>query len=257
MNQADLINTDQSWFDIPPVQPGRNQARKVQNASGEIAFFKAPQPHVLGNEVLSWAVSDRLALPCAKVQFATLPDSNGNPQSGILSFRVQGVELVEWPLVPGEIRQNMQRYVMNYGDISKIAIYDIWTYNNDRHAANLIISRKTEWKKKYLVYIIDHEECFYGYAPICNRSEQDALWNSPGGFISVPEIKNTIKFSEIESFISEIEGINDEELKQLIDLIPDRYYNANQADAVFDILRKRRDKLRALVRDWCQTEGKL
>lgn len=259
MNSSDLINADQTWFDIPPVQPmqSRNQARKLQNASGNMAFFKTPQNHVLGNEVLGWVLADRLSLPCAQAQFASLPDATGQIKDGILSFRVTGVELIEWPIVPDEIRQNLAKYVLNHDDIAKIAIFDVWTYNNDRSTANLIISRKLEWKKKYLIYMIDHEECFYGYAETCNRHDQDGMWMNPDSFIHIPEVKSIINYSQVDSFIADIENITDDELKQLIGMIPSRYYNPNQADTVFNILQKRRNILRTLIQDWCKKENKL
>src|SRR5258708_6503387 len=220
MNLSDLTNTEQSWFDIPPVQAagGRNAARKLQNSSNQMAFFKTPALHVQGNEVLGYVMANKLNLPCAEVKFATLPDPTGQPTDGILSFKITGVELMEWPLVADKIRNSPMEYIMNYEDIGRIAAFDIWTHNNDRSTANLIISNKVEWKEKYIIYMIDHEECFYGYPETCNRTEDNPAWSILTNFVSIPEIKEAIKFSKIEPFISKIEAIDDSELKALVDL---------------------------------------
>lgn len=259
MTTDDLINTDQRWLEIDPNQrmQGRNSARQVKNSSNEVAFFKTPPPHVLANEVLAYVIADKLNLPCAVVKFAKLFESGGSPQIGVLSFRVTGFEPIEWPLVPAEIRAKPKKYIMNLNDLAKIAIFDIWCYNTDRSTANLIISRKEEWPGKFTVYMIDHEESLYGSAEPCNRHEGDGAWQDITRFLNVPELKETVKFSEVLDFINEIEGVSDEELKSMMALIPNEYYNPNQAEIVFNILQKRRNSLRAIVEDWCRSENKL
>ncbi len=142
MTFDDITNTDQSWIEIDPSQPmgGRSSARKVRNAHSEIAFFKSPPLHVQGNEVLAYVFGDKLGLPCAKVKFAKLFDDGNGSKPGILSFRVSGIETVDWPLVPSVVTSKPKKYIINLAHLPKIAIFDIWTYNTDRNQGNLVIS---------------------------------------------------------------------------------------------------------------------
>lgn len=259
LTQADIINIDQSWYDSAPGEhaQGRNGARKLKNSDGQMAFFKVPKPHILGNEVLAYVLASHLGLPCAKVKFADLFESEGSVQKGILSFRITGIELMEWPLLPTQVTQNLARYVMNSSDIGKIAVFDVWSYNVDRGTSNLVVSPKEEWPNKYLIYMIDHEECFYGFNEVCNRHEADGVWGLAERFITMTEIKSVIRFSQVEEFIGEIEAISNDDLRAMISLIPQDYYNPNQAETIFNILQKRRDSLRVIIRDWCTRENQL
>lgn len=259
MTIDEIKNTDQTWAITDPNPTAtRNAARRIKNSSGSYGFFKTPLPHIIGNEVLAYVIGDRLSLPCAKAVFAKLFEENGVTQNGVISLRVSGFEPIEWDLLPKEITGNLRKFVMNGQDLAKIGVFDVWSYNLDRGGVgNLIISRKDEWSRKYSVYMIDHEECFYGLPENFSRTESDGNWNKAESFIKIEAIKEAIKFSDIQEFLSEIEAITNEELKSLIDLIPSEYYDTEKAEKVYNLLAARKTQIRSIMQEWCTRENKL
>lgn len=257
MNINDLVNDDQSWS-VVEQKASRNSAKKIRNSAGIEGFFKTPPLHVLANEVLAYIFADNLGLPCAKVKFAKLFQENNISQVGVISFRVSGFEPIDWEIVPSDIRGNPKKFIMNGQDLAKIGVFDVWSYNMDRGStANLVISRKEEWSRKYGVYMIDHEESFYGLPDTFSRNENDNVWYNVNSFIRINEIKQSIKFSDIEEFITDIESLNDDQIRNCINIIPDEYYSAEKKDIVFNLLSKRRGHIRKIMEDWCKQENKL
>lgn len=242
--------------------------KEAESGSSEVeAYFKFDKKTdeknkgpLAANERIVFEFAEILEIPVTTVKFLTYDEMKGH-----ISYAVPGdyevwdqLEIKFADRFGADIRNRVRECFVDIEPFFAMLVFDTWILNNDRHSKNFMGTLLPGYDKLSL-YLIDH-----GHSLIGPKSKWDGIkanedtWLDVKLFIREPNVAKLVTdFSQLNPYITKIEGILDETIDEIVDNIPREYINEEEGNYIKYMLKKRRERLREMFRNWCEEEGKI
>ncbi len=234
------LNTE-SWRELKQTDSGVKVLVSGDENNLHSVYFKnvnrwGGSPTIF-NEYIAFRLGKILAFPLPKIQFLKFGD-----ELGIISFNMP--ESNPWQAFAS--KDNATSLLEDPNVFSKVAVFDLWVKNIDRHDRNLIIQNVAI--NKYKIYMIDHEHCLYGADN--NPPNKDDF----GNIIKIENFKSYVPSIEsLTNEVTKISAVSDDEIKGLIDEVKrnsDGQFQDDHAKIMKDLLLYRKGILQVKVEEW-------
>lgn len=238
-------------------------AEKGKDPNHIVAYFKfdlTQNGPLAANERIVFEFAEMLDIPVTAVKFLTYDNMKGH-----VSYAVPGdyeiwnnLEVKFAQRFGSDIRNRIRECFLDVEPFFAMIVFDCWIANTDRHGGNFI-GTMLPGNDKLSLYLIDHGHSLIGPVEKWNSMKQNEdAWYNVRLFIREPSIANLITdFSQLTPYISKIEAIDDQTIDTLVDNIPNEYLKPDEADYIKSMLKKRRNRLREMLLEWCKAEGKI
>ncbi len=247
----------EKWKEKP-----QGQVWRVEDGHGRKGFFKfayATQWYdagpIAGNEWIAKKFADKLGLPAADVELASVVDQ-GKTLPGIVSLPKTGVTLTNWSRLPDSVKHHMEDHVCHADLLTGTIVFDAWLTNIDRASGKNIILYDgqavcLEW------YLIDHGYALYG----CPRKWADhdlgsPYWNDVWRFYHVPRgFLRMATRGSIYRMVDRIQALKDDEIRSIIKSVPDPLYDKQLQVKTISLLLDRKQNLYNIMNSWLSYTG--
>lgn len=214
-----------------------------------------PERHgpLSANERIAYELGELLGLPLRPVQFYAYHGLRGH-----ISWAVTETAK-PWSMLDWAIRRDPRRFLSQPDILQWMFVFDVFIFNHDRHEANVLVTERSYYGA-HDIFLIDHDLALYGIrAKWKTHRWWQPAWRDPGIFIRIPEVKALVcRMEEIEPAIAAIESIERDQIERIVDGIRDLdegYLTHFEAHTVKQMLFRRQEELRGIMRRWCLSEA--
>jgi hypothetical protein len=232
--------------DFGPVGKGASSARYVQAENGNEYFIKGSSltpghPYVAANELIAVKLAGLLGLPVLDHQILEM--------QGQLFF---GSTYMLSPSFYPQIDETLFKKCENRERVYDLVVFDSWICNVDRHHENLIVRQTRKPKDaelRHLLLLNDHSHCLIqpGGTPATLKS---LLAAPPGNFVRLGFVGAAIRDPQkLGNSIEKARNIHSDDLKNMIQLIPQEFLSMGERPTVEEFLLERKSGLKAIFQN--------
>jgi hypothetical protein len=254
------------WELIEACKPKRQgHVWVVEDRSGERGLFKFATEQqwyfsgpLVANEVVASSLSQRLGLPVAELEHASVQGLDGVWREGIVALASTAPETIPWSEAHDRIHDRAEEHVNQIDLLSQLVVFDAWIANIDRASGQNLVLYRQHPDERYDWYLAGHGHSLYGSPRKWARGAWHMpIWEQLWRFYNVPKglLRLQSSMEALEPMILKIEGLKESEIEGVLRQVPRGALRPRERQFIKRLLLRRQKRLRKIIESWLAYGG--